>query len=182
MRTNKNVALLLGRMVFVVVAIFSMLLITTTTAFEFVPIQCAPQQTYHTSHPKLRNVHNWKHSFGTPASRSISALSASPRSKNNEEQARRRTAVDGTGRGVILQGLTLLVCIWIFSIPPEFRRSHFCVVDKCVQNRAQCYDCVTFDEWKHGIVEYYQNGGGVQFDFSVADETKAIWRKAINLD
>lgn len=47
--------------------------------------------------------------------------------------------------------------------------------EACTQNRARCYDCVTFDEWKDGIQTYYQNGGGVKFDFTVAPETRAIF-------
>lgn len=59
--------------------------------------------------------------------------------------------VDGTGaRGVILQGVVLLICLWLFSIPPEFRRAHFCTTDQCVTDRAKCYDCVTFSEFQRG--------------------------------
>lgn len=45
----------------------------------------------------------------------------------------------------------------------------------CLENRLACYDCVTFGEWTHGVQEYYQNGGGISFDFSVAQETKDLW-------
>lgn len=86
------------------------------------------------------------------------------------------TQVDGTGRGLAVFSLVMAACIWVFSIPPEFRRAHFCVVEKCVQERSKCYDCVTISEWMDGVTEYYQNGGGVQFDFTVAEETKALWK------
>ena len=86
--------------------------------------------------------------------------------------------VDGTGRGVALFSVVIAVCIWLFSIPPEFRRAHFCVVEHCVQERSKCYDCVTFSEWTAGVQEYYRSGGGIKFDFTVADETKALWRDA----
>lgn len=91
-------------------------------------------------------------------------------------QSKGGAQVDGTGRGLAIFSLVFAVCIWLFSIPTEFRRAHLCMTEQCVQNRARCYDCVTFSEWKDGITQYYQNGGGVQFDFSVADETKAFWQ------
>ena len=90
-------------------------------------------------------------------------------------QSKDGAQVDGTGRGLALFSLVFAVCVWSFSIPPEFRRAHFCMAEKCVQNRAMCYDCVTFDEWKDGVAQYYRNGGGIQFDFTVAEETKAVW-------
>ena len=43
---------------------------------------------------------------------------------------------------------------------------------RCAENRAACYDCVTGMEWIQGIKDYYANGGGVSFDFTVAEETK----------
>lgn len=94
--------------------------------------------------------------------------------------SREPNSVDGTGRGLILFGGVLAVCVWLFSIPPEFRRAHFCAVEQCVQNRSKCYDCVTFSEWTTGVGEYYKNGGGVHFDFTVAEETKALWKDAIS--
>ena len=94
-------------------------------------------------------------------------------------QSKMESQVDGTGRGVALFSVVIAVCIWLFSIPPEFRRAHFCVVEHCVQERSKCYDCVTFSEWTAGVQEYYRSGGGIKFDFTVADETKALWRDAV---
>jgi len=86
---------------------------------------------------------------------------------------------DGSDRGIVIMGIVLAACIWVFSIPPYFRRAHFCVTEKCVANRSKCYDCVTTKEWVGGVKEYYQNGGGVQFDFTVAEETKQFWKDAV---
>jgi hypothetical protein len=83
--------------------------------------------------------------------------------------------VDGTDRGISLQILAIFVCLWLFSIPPEFRRSHFCFTDLCVAHRSRCYDCVTVSEWTNKVKEYYQNGGGIQFDFSIGDDAKSMW-------
>ena len=84
------------------------------------------------------------------------------------------SGIDGTtGRGPIILGLTLLVTIWIFTIPPEFRRAYICSTDSCVANRSACKDCQTIDELKEGIIAYYKNGGGIQFDFSIDPATIA---------
>ena len=89
--------------------------------------------------------------------------------------ADRQSDYQGLGRGKPLLGLVFLVCVWFFSIPVHFRRDVFCVIPECIENRAACNDCVTWDEWKGGIIEYYQNGGGVHFDFSIDPKTKAKW-------
>jgi len=73
-------------------------------------------------------------------------------------------------RGGILFGLVFLICVWSFSIPVELRRDHFCFTEKCATNRSRCYDCVTVKEWSGKVREYYANGGGVQFDFSVEEK------------
>jgi hypothetical protein len=78
----------------------------------------------------------------------------------------------GSGRGKIIQVIVLAVCVWSFSIPPEFRRARFCTTSACVESRASCNDCVTFSEWKIKVVEYYKGGGGVNFDFSIDPATK----------
>jgi hypothetical protein len=85
--------------------------------------------------------------------------------------------LDGTIRGAYLLALVGFFVIWSFSIPVEFRRAHWCFTTTCEQNRSLpfCHDCVTFGEWSHDIVEYYRNGGGVQWDFSVGEETKEMF-------
>jgi hypothetical protein len=80
---------------------------------------------------------------------------------------------DGTGRGAYFLGIVLLACVWCFTVPPEFRRAYICA-DKCVANREapQCNNCVTSEEWTNGIKEYYANGGGIQWDFSIDPNSK----------
>ena len=73
-------------------------------------------------------------------------------------------------RGAVLLSLTLLLNVWAFSIPVELRRDHFCFGERCAANRSRCSDCVTFKEWYGKVKEYYANGGGVQFDFSVEEK------------
>jgi hypothetical protein len=102
-----------------------------------------------------------------------------PSRQSNPRFASPNSNVDGTGRGVILQGLVLLGIVWMFSLPTEFRRAHFCTIERCVENRSQCNDCVTFSEWKQGVADYYRNGGGIEFDFTVGEETKQTWKDAV---
>ena len=79
--------------------------------------------------------------------------------------------VDGTGRGKYILAFSLASCLWIFSIPTEFRRAIICPSDACAEQRTLCNDCMTRDEWVGGIKEYYRNGGGVKFDFSIDPKT-----------
>lgn len=74
---------------------------------------------------------------------------------------------DSENRGNILFALVFAACIWIFSIPPEFRRAHLCTTEQCIQNRDKCYDCVSFSEWKSHVNDYYRNGGGFHLDFTI---------------
>ena len=55
--------------------------------------------------------------------------------------------------------------VWIFSIPPEFRRARFCTEEDVRLHPEK--NCQTFDMWRKGVAEYYANGGGVEFDFSI---------------
>lgn len=63
-------------------------------------------------------------------------------------------------RGAVLLGLVLLVNVWLFSIPPEFRRAEICL-------RESASDCVKLQDWASQIKAYYDAGGGVVFDFSI---------------
>ncbi|KAL3756386.1 hypothetical protein ACHAWU_003459 [Discostella pseudostelligera] len=75
------------------------------------------------------------------------------------------TDIGGLNNGKYLLLIVLSACIWIFSIPPEFRRARFCT-DEDVRLYPEKH-CTTFNAWKTGIAEYYANGGGVHFDFSI---------------
>jgi hypothetical protein len=88
------------------------------------------------------------------------------------QQMANKSSYDGKNRGYVIQTIVLSICVWFFSIPPEFRRTHFCPTSKCVEDRASCYDCVTFGEWKVRVADYYKGGGGVHFDFSIDPATK----------
>jgi hypothetical protein len=100
------------------------------------------------------------------------ALTVQQMAKKPSSNGKNQASYDGKGRGYVLQTIVLSICVWFFSIPPEFRRTHFCPTSKCVENRASCYDCTTFGEWKVRVADYYKGGGGVHFDFSIDPATK----------
>ena len=73
--------------------------------------------------------------------------------------------VDGSTTGAFLMAFVLLINIWIFSIPTEFRRARICKEEDVVLYPNK--NCITADEWFKGVESYYKNGGGIQFDFSI---------------
>jgi hypothetical protein len=73
--------------------------------------------------------------------------------------------VDGSTTGAFLMAFVLLINIWIFSIPTEFRRARICKEEDVVLYANK--NCITADEWVRGVGDYYKNGGGVHFDFSI---------------
>lgn len=75
--------------------------------------------------------------------------------------------VGGLKEGLAILSLSLIVSVWLFSIPTEFRRARFC----SEQESAIYEQCYTVDQWTSGIADYYKNGGRVQFDFSVDPAT-----------
>ena len=72
-------------------------------------------------------------------------------------------------RGNILFAASLILVLWSFSLPLDLRRTHWCFIDSCVQDRASCYNCLTFPEWCQKVQEFYQStpsSGWVSFDFT----------------
>ena len=76
----------------------------------------------------------------------------------------------GIRRGYPILAFFVILSAWFFTIPPEFRRAQFCASDVCLQNR--CNDCMSVEEWTTGIKNYYQNGGGIKWDFSIDPNSK----------
>lgn len=71
----------------------------------------------------------------------------------------------GLKRGAILLPIVLLVNVWMFSIPVEYRRARICSEQQVRENPAS--KCMTVDAWREGVADYYANGGGIKFDLSV---------------
>eukprot|EP00563_Minutocellus_polymorphus_P021184 CAMPEP_0197725200 /NCGR_PEP_ID=MMETSP1434-20131217/6827_1 /TAXON_ID=265543 /ORGANISM="Minutocellus polymorphus, Strain CCMP3303" /LENGTH=176 /DNA_ID=CAMNT_0043310653 /DNA_START=58 /DNA_END=585 /DNA_ORIENTATION=+ len=75
-------------------------------------------------------------------------------------------------RGNILFAVSLVLVLWSFSLPLDLRRTHWCFIDSCVQDRASCYNCLTFGEWCQKVLEFYQTtpaSDWVSFDFTSVD-------------
>jgi hypothetical protein len=73
----------------------------------------------------------------------------------------------GMDKGTYIFVFVFAVCIWVFSIPTEFRRARFCSEEQS----AQYPQCKTFGQWTSGVADYYKGGGGVKFDFSIDPAT-----------
>jgi hypothetical protein len=70
---------------------------------------------------------------------------------------------DGLEEGKVILGIALVIAVWFFSIPTEFRRAHL-----CSEADAAIYEqCLTPSQFATGVSEYYENGGGIKFDFSI---------------
>ena len=74
--------------------------------------------------------------------------------------------VDGTQEGRILLIISCLAVVWGFSIPPEFRRARICTEEQVAAAAKEAH-CTTFDNWKSELSQYYKDGGGIKFNFSV---------------
>lgn len=105
------------------------------------------------------------------AATATTAMKCAARKTNNDDKI--SVSYDGVGRGRYILVLVLFICIWQFSIPPTFRRAKFCP-PACAKERTMCRNqCVTVEEWTTDIAEYYRNGGGIQWDFSIDPNTLA---------
>ena len=86
------------------------------------------------------------------------------------QQSKTPNEIYGIDRGLPILAFSLILSAWLFTIPPEFRRARFCASDQCVL--ARCNDCMTVSEWGSGIQDYYRNGGGIKWDFSIDPNSK----------
>lgn len=83
---------------------------------------------------------------------------------DNEERTR-SSKIDGSVGGTYFLAAVLLANVWLFTIPTEFRRAHL-----YPEGNAGLYSDpkgMTAKDWAAGVAQYYANGGGVKFDFSV---------------
>lgn len=83
----------------------------------------------------------------------------------NDEERTKSSRIDGSVGGTYFLAAVLLVNVWLFSIPTEFRRAHL-----YPEGNAGIYSDpkgMTAKDWASGVAQYYANGGGIKFDFSV---------------
>lgn len=93
----------------------------------------------------------------------LAVLFSEPKHKENENVSEATFGSGPRGWGLLI--FALLINVWLFSIPTEFRRAKNCSVEE-----VQLYpdsNCMTTEMWVEGIAEYYRNGGGLHFDFSI---------------
>lgn len=84
---------------------------------------------------------------------------------SGDEERTKSSNIDGSKPGSVFLAAVLLVNIWLFTIPTEFRRAHI-----YPEGNAALYSDprgTTANDWVAGVAQYYANGGGVKFDFSV---------------
>lgn len=89
----------------------------------------------------------------------------------NQNDDKKLAYDDGSGRGSILFAIVTAFCIWQFTIPPSFRRAYICSTPTCIEVRSACGNCVTAQEWSSDVMDYYKQGGGIQWDFSIDPRT-----------
>jgi hypothetical protein len=89
------------------------------------------------------------------------------------------TDVDGLKNAPVWFAAILLLAVWLFSIPPDFRRARFCTEQQILDNPTS--RCTTISEWSSGIAQYYKDGGTFNFDFSVEKEGN-VWVGGDSID
>ena len=77
----------------------------------------------------------------------------------------KKSRIDGSKEGTYFFAAVLVANIWVFTLPTEFRRAHL-----YPEGNAQIYSDpkgMTAKDWAAGVAQYYANGGGIKFDFSI---------------
>lgn len=81
--------------------------------------------------------------------------------------------VDGMQTAPYIFTFILLLCVWNFTIPTEFRRARICSEQQVIEYPDS--NCKTWSQYASGIQDYYRNGGTLfKFDFSI-DRENNIW-------
>lgn len=83
-------------------------------------------------------------------------------------QGKDMNKIQGINSGNALFLIVLALTVWSFSIPTEFRRARFCSAEQVVNFPDS--KCKTFGMWVGGVADYYRNGGGIKFDFSIENK------------
>lgn len=133
---------------------------------------------YYNYNKNNNNHHHEKREFSKQIlynTQSTTSTNLSPSSlsmKNQNEiddplSSRNNGNADPTGlkRGLVLFPLVVLIATWLFTIPPEFRRARICSEQQVIDNPGS--KCITAGNWVKGVKEYYSNGGGIKFDFTI---------------
>jgi hypothetical protein len=154
-----------------------LLLVLTTTSYPLVVEGFVSSSSSATKISRPPHHHAAGPVVGVTAAAAAARKGLLPSNGNSQRVVRwdrsKLYAADPSGqqRGAVILPIVLLLCIWMFSIPPEFRRAKICTTKE--QSVRLSTNCMTGDQWMTGVQEYYQNGGGIHFDFSIDPATLA---------
>jgi len=118
---------------------------------------------------------NTRNDFDFPRETASLTIAKSSTTLFSEPPSSRKKTNDALGiqRGLYLMAIVMFFNVWIFSIPPEFRRAKICTEEQVINFPDS--GCTTVDKWATGISDYYANGGGVHFDFSIDKSSQPAW-------
>jgi len=84
---------------------------------------------------------------------------------NENKKSEYVNSVVGIDRGTYLLLIpAIIINLWFFTIPTEFRRSRLCSAEETANFPTKC---MTTEQFKTRISDYYKNGGDIQWDFSI---------------
>mmetsp|Transcript_16469 Transcript_16469/g.28709 ORF Transcript_16469/g.28709 Transcript_16469/m.28709 type:complete len:179 (-) Transcript_16469:399-935(-) len=156
---------------YIVVVMVLLLLAVDSSAFVFPSFPTYPSTTIHPGGICWTSCHTVRQ--GGPMTKSRLQLSQNDDEDNDIKRNRDNDIVNnqakvdealGIERGLVLLAIALLINIWFFTIPTEFRRTRIC---NEFDSAAYPELCMTAEQFKTGISDYYKNGGGIKFDFSI---------------
>ena len=129
-------------------------------AFAPRPKQCRYPQHYHYS----AAAHHWQLQQQQQSTSAAAATALLAEKKTNKNPNRPNSGYDtGEETGYYMLAVALGVSLWFFTIPPEFRRANVC--------SAEYEGCISPEQWVQDVGDYYRNGGGIQWDFSIDPRT-----------
>jgi len=141
------------------------------SSFAFTTTKSSPLNLATSSHAPQKAFVPTKQHQTTPL---LTTLSIKTRKfdESEFESAEAKSAyfdkINGMGPGMYLFIIVLLINVWEFSIPVEYRRNKFCSAAQVEQQLDP--HCMTFQGWASGIADYYKGGGGIHFDFSIEEK------------
>ena len=81
-------------------------------------------------------------------------------------------------RGAVALSLVVAVCVWLFSVPPDIRRTDICEI-------ANTRDCMEFSALANRVATHYQTCGSegapacVAFDFSIDPKSREAFDRNV---
>ena len=148
-----------------VLVVFALSLVQSVDGFVLTPHRSLPTRTAHGP-------------LSAPPAALLS-FNPAPHTSSRFPLRMARRSTDGTDVGIYIFGFVLAVNVWLFTIPPSFRRTNICSVSPpddttvLVAATTTSPSCVSLEEWASAVGDYYRGGGGIQWDFSINPATLA---------